>query len=68
MMNWQTISRLGWPRQTVHPEAAAIYADVTKNDSNHVAFTSRLKGRHTPTKSMSAELEVIEWFRNLHGQ
>lgn len=64
----QTITRLGWPRQRIHPAAEAIYADVTKNDCNHVAFTSRLKIRSEPTQSMLAELEVLEWFQNLHGQ
>lgn len=64
----QTIKRLGWPRQGIHPAAEAIYADVTKNDCNHVAFTSRLKTRSEPTLSMFAELEVLEWFQNLHGQ
>jgi aromatic-L-amino-acid decarboxylase len=64
----QTISTIGWPRQKIHPAAAAIYADVAKNDSNHVAFTSRLKMRPEPTRSMFAELEVLEWFKNLHAQ
>lgn len=64
----QTISRLGWPRQKIHPVAVAVYADVAKNDCNHVAFSSRIKTRSEPTRSMCAELEVLEWFKNLHGQ
>lgn len=64
----QPAFKLGWPRQSIHPDAEVVYANVTKNDCNHVAFTSRLKLRSTPTRTMSAELEVIEWFLLLHGQ
>jgi len=68
MKSQRPMYKLGWPRQCIHPSAAMVYAEAAKNDSNHVAFTSRLRTKSEPTQTMFAEMDVIQWFQDLHGQ